>query len=83
MYGIYPSIYLSIYLWDSRLEKKTLRNEYPGYDTKQSDGEASANQELWEMLSTHFLQSLPSPVWSGVVTRDRVLSMGQIELFGV
>ena len=36
---------------------------------------------LWEMQSTLLLLSFPSPLWSGVVAPDRVLSMGQIELF--
>ena len=36
--------------------------------------------ELWGMLSTPSLQSLPAPLWSGVVAPDRVPSMGQIEL---
>ena len=36
--------------------------------------------ELWGMQSTPSLSSLPGPVWPEVVTPDRVLSMGQIEL---
>ena len=55
-------------------------NECPWYDSKQSDGhEAPVMLELWEMLSTS-LSLLPGPLWPGVVTPDRVLSMGQIEL---
>ena len=37
--------------------------------------------ELWEMLSTLKLQSLPDPLWLGVVACVKVLTMGQIELF--
>ena len=37
--------------------------------------------ELWGMLSTSSLPLLPGPLWAGVVALDRVLSMGQIELF--
>ena len=51
-------------------------NRYPGYDTKQSDGEVPVLLELWGMWSTPSLVSL----WPGVVALDRVLSMGQIEL---
>ena len=60
-----------------------LPNEHPGYDTKQSDGEAPVTQELWGMLSTPILPSLPGPLWPGVVAPDRTLSRGQIELNGV
>ena len=52
----------------------------PGYDTKQSDGDDSVMQELWEMRITPLLPSLPGPLWPGVVAADRDLSMGQIEL---
>ena len=51
-------------------------NEYPGYDTKQSDGEVPAVLQLWEMRSTPSLPSLPGPLWPGVVAPDRALSMG-------
>ena len=37
--------------------------------------------ELWEMLSTSSLSSFPGLLWSGVLALDRILSMGQIELF--
>ena len=53
-------------------------NECPGYDIKQSDGEASA-LELSEMRSISSLPLLPGPLCPGVVAPDRVLSMGQIE----
>ena len=36
--------------------------------------------ELWEMLSTPLLSSLPGPLLPGVVAPDRVLSMGQTKL---
>ena len=51
-------------------------NEFPGYDTKQSDGEIPAVLELWGMRSTPSLPSLPGPLWPGVVVPDRSLSMG-------
>ena len=51
------------------------------YDTKQSDGEVPVMLELWVMQSTPSLPSLPGPLWSGVVAPDRVLSMGQIEVW--
>ena len=54
-------------------------NEYPRYDIKQSDGEAPIMLEIWEMQSNSSLPSLPGSLWPEVVTRDRVLSMGQIE----
>ena len=37
--------------------------------------------ELWGMQITPSMTSLPGPLWPGVVAPDRVLSMGQIELF--
>ena len=55
--------------------------EYPGYDNKQSDGEAPVMLELWGIQSTPSLTLLLSPFWPGVLAPDRVLSMGQIELF--
>ena len=50
------------------------------YDTKQSDGEAPVILELWGMLSTSSLSSLPGSFWPGVVAPDNVLSKGQIKL---
>ena len=55
-------------------------NEFPKYDTKQSDGEAPVMLELWGMRSTSLLPSLPGPLWPAVVTPDRILSMSYIEL---
>ena len=49
-------------------------NEYPGYDTKQSNGEVPVMLELWGMWSTPLLLWLPGPFWPGVVAPDRVLS---------
>ena len=46
------------------------------YDTKQSDGEVPVMLELWGMLSTPLLPSLPGPLWLGLVAPDRALSMG-------
>ena len=55
---------------------KITPNECPGYNPKQSDGEAPVILELWRMLSSPSLQSLPGPLWLGEVAPDRVLSMG-------
>ena len=55
-------------------------NECPGHDTKQSDGEVPVMLELWGMLGTSSLPSLPGPLWPGVLAPDKVLSMSQIEL---
>ena len=60
-------IYIYIYIYN---------NEGPGYDTKQSDGEASVMLELWGMRSTLSLPLLLGPLWSGIVASDR----SQIEL---
>ena len=57
-------------------------NEGPEYDIKQTDGEAPVMLELWGMWSTS-LPSFPGPLWSRVVAPERVLSMGQIELFDI
>ena len=46
------------------------------YDTKLSDGEVPAVQELWGMRSTLSLPLLPGPFWPGVVAPDRALYMG-------
>ena len=54
-------------------------NECPGYDTKQSDGEASVILELWGMRCTPLLPLLPGPLWPRVVAPNRILSMVQIE----
>ena len=54
-------------------------NVCPGYNRRQSDGEAPVMLELWGMWSTPLLPSLPDPLWPVMVTSDRVLSMGQID----
>ena len=58
-------------------------NESPRYETKQSDVEAPVMLELWGMLSTPLLSSLPGPLWPGVVAPVRVLCMAQIEINSV
>ena len=55
-------------------------NECPVYDSKQSDGEHPVMLQLWGMWSTPSLSSLLYPLWPGVVTLVRVLSMSQKEL---
>ena len=55
-------------------------NEYPGYDTKQSDGEDPVMLELWGMQSTLLLPFLPGSHWPSMVASDQVQSMDQIEL---
>ena len=59
----------------------TTINEYPGYDIKQYDSEASVMLELRGMRISPSFQLLPGPLWPGVVAPDRVLSIIQIELF--
>ena len=39
--------------------------------------------ELWEMQSIPSLPLFPGALWPGVIAPDRVLSMGQIELFDI
>ena len=39
--------------------------------------------EIWEMWSIPSLLLLPDPLWLEVIAPDRVLSMGQIELFDI
>ena len=54
-------------------------SQCPRYDTKLSDGEASAMLDIW---GTRSALSLPFPtgtLLNGVVALDRVLSMIQIE----
>ena len=57
-------------------EGKTPTNEYPGYDTKQSDGEVPVMLELWGMQSIPSLPLLRGPLWPGMVAPDKTLSMG-------
>ena len=60
-------------------EDPSAPNKCPGYDTKQSDGEALITMELWGMQSTSSLPLLPGSLWPGVVAPDVILRMGQIE----
>ena len=39
--------------------------------------------ELWGILSTPSLPLIPGPLWPGVVAPDRVLAMGQIDMFDI
>ena len=73
------------YTLTASLQKDKLlsTSEFPGYDTKQSDGEVPVMLELWEMQSIPSLLSLPCPLLPRVVAPDRVLFMGQIELDSV
>ena len=64
-------------------EEQDPLNKCPGYVIKKSDGEAPVMLELWGMWSTPLLFLLPGPLWPGMVAADRVLSMGQIELFDI
>ena len=55
---------------------RPLSNKFPGYGTKQSDGEVPVMLELWVMWSTPSLPSLPGPLRLGMIAPDRTLSMG-------
>ena len=55
-------------------------SEYPEYDTKLSDGEVPVMLGPSGMQSTPLLTSLLDQHWPGVVSPERFLSMGQIEL---
>ena len=52
----------------------------PGYDIKQSDGEAPVMLEHWGMRSTPLLPLLPGPLWPGMLAPDSPIYIGQIEL---
>ncbi len=65
------------------MNKKNPPNVYPGYDTKQSDGEAPVMMELGGMRHSPLLPPLPGSFWPGDVSPDRVLYMGQIESFDI
>ena len=47
-------------------------NEYPGYDLKQSDGEAPVMLKLWGMQSTPSVPLLPGSLWPRVVAPDMI-----------
>ena len=51
-------------------------NECPRYDNKQSDGEVPVMLGPWGMRSTPSLPLLPGPLWPGIISPDRALSMG-------
>ena len=52
------------------------KNECPGYDTKQSDGEVPVMLGPCGIRSTPSLPLLLGPLWPGMVAPDRALSMG-------
>ena len=62
--------------------KTPTSNEGPRYEIKQSDGEFPLMMELWGMRVNPSLLSPRGPLWDGVVRPEKVLSMGQVELFG-
>ena len=51
-------------------------NKFPGFDTKQADGEVTAMMELWGMWRTLSLPWLQSPLWPGMVASEWALSIG-------
>ena len=55
----------------------------PGYVAKQSDGKTLLILELWGMQRTPSLLSLAGSIWPRVLSPNRNLFMGQIELNGV
>ena len=57
-------------------------NKYPGYDTKQSDGEAPVMQELWGMRNNPSLASLPGPLRPEVVVpvKGPIYELNRIKL---
>ena len=84
----FPSPRLSTVGWGCRIHQLHLCRgvrlpECPSYDTKESEGETPVIEELWGMQSTPLLPLLPGPLWPWVVAPDRVLSIGQIELFDI
>ena len=54
-------------------------NKCPGYNIKTFDGEAP----VLENMEYPFITTLPGPLWPRVIALDRVLSVGQIELFDI
>ena len=58
-----------------------MNNDCHGYDIEQFDGETPVMLEFGGMRSTPSLPSLTDHLRSEMVAPDRVLSMGQIELF--
>ena len=45
--------------------------EWPGYDTKQSDGELAVMLELWGIRNIPSLPSLLGPLWPEVEASDK------------
>ena len=73
-------IYIYIYIYPSLKTGKTPpTDECPGYNTRQSDGEAPV-QDLWEMWSTSSLSLLPGPLWPGMVVPIRISFLGQTRI---
>ena len=66
-------------VWNS----KTPPYECPGYEIKQSDGEAPIMLKLSGMQSIPSLPSLPGPLWPRTVVHDRVVSMDRTELIQI
>ena len=62
---------------------KTPTTSVPRYDTKQSEGEASVMLKPLGNAEYPFIVFAPGPLWPGIVTPDRVLCIGQIELFDI
>ena len=69
--------------WDCRIHRlhlcrwvKPRPNECPEYDIKQFNAEVPVMLKLWRMQSTPSLPLPPGLLWPGMVTPDRVLSMG-------
>ena len=73
---LFATLYLLFFAQSTvSLQKgKTPRSEYSVYDTK-SDSEVPIMLEIWGMLSTPSLPSLPGSLWPGVVVPDRFQSM--------
>ena len=57
--------------------------KWPKYDNKKSDNEAPEMLKFGKMWSTLSLPLLPGALSHGVLAPDRVLYMGQIELFDI
>ena len=76
-------IIMSPVSWGCRIsaEEKD-SSKCPGYNIKQFDGEAPV-LEIWGIWSTPSLPSLPGSLWPRVVACNRVLSLGQIEVFDI
>ena len=62
-----------LHLW---IRFNTLSNEYPGYDTKQSDGEVPVMLGISGIRSTTLLPFLPGQLWPRMIAPDWDLSMG-------